>query len=63
MQTPNSNPPRPILKLKAASKRTVTDGQTPHQRKFSKLIHKPGALWSDELRRQMQDDMNALKLR
>jgi hypothetical protein len=66
MHEANPNPmPRPILKLKSGAKQSPREIKTqpPPIRQHSKLKHKPGALWSDELKEQMQQEMDALKLR
>jgi hypothetical protein len=57
-----SNPlHRPVLKLKAAARKSPPEIKTaPPSRPESKLSQKPGAAWSDEFKRRMQEDMDAL---
>jgi hypothetical protein len=54
-------PARPTLKLKAGARRPVESVKAPtiaQPDKKTKL--KPGADWSDEYKRRMQEDMDAL---
>ena len=56
-------PPRPTLKLKAGARRSADSGKTPIspiQAPDKKARLKPGADWSDEYKRRMQEDMDAL---
>jgi hypothetical protein len=57
-----SNPtsPRPVLKLKASAQKSVRADKTPPPRVPAKPSQKPGAAWSDEFKRRMQEDMDAL---
>jgi hypothetical protein len=60
---PESNPttPRSTLKLKAGAKKTPRESKpAPPPKPQSKLSQKSGAAWSDEYKRQMQEDMDAL---
>lgn len=60
----DSNPltsSRPTLKLKVAARQE--NKTTPSPRPQGKLIKKPGAALSDELKHQMQEDMDALASR
>jgi hypothetical protein len=60
-QSNPSNPSsRSILKLKTGSKKSPREAKTSPPRSKSKLTQKPGAAWSDEFKRQMQQDMDAL---
>jgi hypothetical protein len=62
-QSNPSNPAhRSILKLKTARK-SPREVQTAPIKPQSKLAQKPGASWTDDFRRQMQDDMYALTRR
>jgi hypothetical protein len=59
--TSSPRPPRPTLKLKAGARKSVDSGKTPivpQPEKKARL--KPGAEWSDEYKRRMQEDMDAL---
>jgi hypothetical protein len=61
-----SNPSlhRPVLKLKTAARKSPPEIKTaPPPRPQSKATQKPSAVLSDELKRQMQEDMNALLTR
>jgi hypothetical protein len=51
---------RQILKLKTAPRKSPREVKTPPPKAQSKLAQKPGASWSDEFKRQMQADMDAL---
>jgi hypothetical protein len=61
-------PPRPTLKLKVGARKSADGARksadsgktpiTPQPDKKAKL--KPGADWSDEYKRRMQEDMDAL---
>ena len=63
MSDSNSAGSRPVLKLKV-SRAARAEIQKPVQRgPQGKIDQKPGAAWSDELKRQMQEDMNALARR
>jgi hypothetical protein len=62
-QSNPSNPssPRPTLKLKIAARKSLRETKTePPSRPQSKLSQNPGAAWSDEFKRRMQEDMDAL---
>jgi hypothetical protein len=67
MDNPNSpanTSPRPTLKLKAGVKRAVEEPKAkPEPQPQSKGNQKPGAHWSDEYKRRMQADMDALTSR
>ncbi len=63
---PESNPttPRLTLKLKAGVKITPRESPSvPPAKPHNKSNHKTGAAWSDEYKRQMQEDMDALASR
>jgi hypothetical protein len=66
---PQSNPSnpsstRPTLKLKIEARKSPREIKTaPAPRPQSKLSQKPGAAWSDEFKRRMQEDMDALLTR
>jgi hypothetical protein len=61
MHESNPTPPRSTLKLKAGVKKTPRETKaTPPAKSQSKLEQKSGAAWSDEYKRQMQEDMDAL---
>jgi hypothetical protein len=55
----SSSPFRSILKLKPGAQKS-REAKTPLPRPQSKLSQKPGAAWSDEFKRRMQEDVNAL---
>ena len=60
-ETSSPRPPRPTLKLKAGARKSADSGKTPivpQPEKKARL--KPGAEWSDEYKRRMQEDMDAL---
>jgi hypothetical protein len=60
---PESNPtaPKATLKLKAGVKKSPRESHlAPHPKPQSKSTQKSGAAWSDEYKRQMQEDMDAL---
>jgi hypothetical protein len=60
-QSNSSNiPSRTILKLKAAPRKSPREVNAPPPLAQSKSAQKPGAVWSDEFKRQMQADMDAL---
>jgi hypothetical protein len=63
----DSNPlasSRPTLKLKVAARKPPEEIKpTPLPRSQGKLIKKPGAALSDELKQRMQEDMDALLTR
>jgi hypothetical protein len=61
MSDSNPSNPRPILKLK--TRKSATKVEIPSPRQQSKLGQKPGAAFSDELMRRMQEDMDALLTR
>jgi len=64
MQSNPSNPlSRSILKLKTAPRKSPREVKTPPARPQSKPSQKPGAAWSDEFKRSMQEDMDALASR
>jgi hypothetical protein len=54
--------PRPVLKLKTAPRKLPAAVKIPPQ-SHAKLNQKPGAAWSDEFKRRMQEDMDALLTR
>jgi hypothetical protein len=56
-------PPRPTLKLKAGARKSADSGKAPiiPQPEDRKARFKPGAEWSDEYKRRMQEDMDALR--
>jgi hypothetical protein len=58
-----NNSPRPVLKLKAALRNTPREVKIPPPTQPSKVNQKPGAAWSDEFKRRMQEDMDALVTR
>jgi hypothetical protein len=59
--TSSPRPPRPTLKLKAGARKSADPGKTPITPLPDKKAKvKPGADWSDEYKRRMQDDMDAL---
>jgi hypothetical protein len=61
---PYSSSPRPVLKLKTSPRKSPREIKTaPPPRSQGKLSQKPGAAWSDEFKRQMQEDMDALLTR
>jgi hypothetical protein len=62
MSNPNSTPPRPTLKLKVAP-RLTTSKNPPAPKAAAPEKQKPGAQWSDEYKRRMQADMDALSSR
>jgi hypothetical protein len=57
---PQNSASRQILKLKTAPRKSPREVKTPAPRPHSKLADKPNAAWSDEFKRQMQEDMDAL---
>jgi hypothetical protein len=60
----NPHPPRATLKLKTGTKKTPDENKTASPpRAASKTNQKAGAHWSDEYKRQMQADMDALTSR
>jgi hypothetical protein len=61
MSDSNPSNPRPILKLK--TRKSSPRVETASARPQSKLSQKPGAALSDELKRRMQEDMDALLTR
>ena len=61
MHESNPTPPRATLKLKAGIKKSPRESQAaPSPKPPSKINQKSGAAWSDEYKRQMQEDMDAL---
>jgi hypothetical protein len=58
---PSNSASRTILKLKTAPRKSPREVKTPPSRPQSKLAQKPGANWSDEFKRSMQADMDALR--
>jgi hypothetical protein len=59
--TSSTRPPRPTLKLKAGARKSADSGKAPiipQPDRKAKL--KPGADWSEEYKRRMQEDMDAL---
>jgi hypothetical protein len=60
----DSSTGRPVLKLKIAARKSPREIKAaPLPRPQSKLSEKPGAAWSDEFKRRMQEDMDALLTR
>ncbi|HTB89294.1 MAG TPA: hypothetical protein VK743_15135 [Steroidobacteraceae bacterium] len=60
----NPSSPRPTLKLKIEARKSPREIKSaPPPRPQGKLSQKPGAAWSDELKRRMQEDMDALLTR
>jgi len=59
---PNPTAPRPTLKLKVEARKPNTERKPPSavSRPQEKAKQKPGAQWSDEYKRSMQADMDAL---
>jgi hypothetical protein len=57
---PSNAPTRAVLKLKTAPRKSPREIKTAPPKQQSKLAQKPGASWSDEFKRQMQADMDAL---
>lgn len=61
MNESKSNPARSTLKLKAGPRKSVqASPSAPPPKPQPKLNQKSGAAWSDEYKRQMQEDMDAL---
>jgi hypothetical protein len=60
MSDSNPSNPRPVLKLKTTPRKSSPEVATPQPRPQGKLSQKPGAAWSDEFKRRMQEDMDAL---
>jgi hypothetical protein len=59
--TSSPRPQRPTLKLKAGVRKPADLGKTPTiPQPDKKAKSKPGADWSDEYKRRMQEDMDAL---
>jgi hypothetical protein len=59
--TSSPKPPRPTLKLKAGARKSADSGKTPIiPQPDKKARPKPGADWSEEYKRRMQEDMDAL---
>jgi hypothetical protein len=59
--TSSPRPRRPTLKLKAGARRPADSAKTPAiPQPEKKTKSKPGADWSDEYKRRMQEDMDAL---
>jgi hypothetical protein len=59
--TSSPRPPRPTLKLKAGARKSAVLGKAPIIPQPDKKARlKPGADWSDEYKRRMQEDMDAL---
>jgi len=53
--------PRPTLKLKVAPRKPPVETKpTPTPKSESKASQKPGARWSDDYKRTMQQDMDRL---
>jgi hypothetical protein len=64
MHESNPTTPRSTLKLKAGIKKSPRESKSaPPSKPQSKLNQKSGAAWSDEYKRQMQEDMDALMSR
>jgi hypothetical protein len=64
MQESNPTTPRLTLKLKAGIRKSPPESKSaPPPKSQSKLSQKSGAAWSDEYKRQMQEDMDALMSR
>jgi hypothetical protein len=60
----DSSPSRVTLKLKAGARTSSNESKSPPApRQPSKVNQKPGAQWSDEYKRRMQADMDALTSR
>jgi hypothetical protein len=60
----NPSPSRVTLKLKAGARTSANESKSPPVlRQPSKVSQKPGAQWSDEYKRRMQADMDALMSR
>jgi hypothetical protein len=57
---PSNSSFRTVLKLKTAPRKSPREVKTPPPRSQSKLSQKPNAAWSDEFKRSMQADMDAL---
>jgi hypothetical protein len=57
---PSNSPTRPVLKLKSSARRLPPEAEPSYPRPKSKLSQKPDAAWSDEFKRRMQEDMDAL---
>jgi hypothetical protein len=58
-----STPQRTTLKLKTAPRKPAREVKTAPLLPQTKSATKPGAAWSDEFKRQMQADMDALHSR
>ena len=57
----NPAPPRATLKLKGAARKPSDENKSPpNPRPPGKANPKPGAHWSDEYKRRMQEDMDDL---
>ena len=64
MAESNPTTPRSTLKLKAGVKKLPRENKSaPPPKPQSKLEQKSGAAWSDDYKRQMQEDMDALASR
>jgi hypothetical protein len=59
----DSENPRPVLKLKVTPRKATAKIQPPPPQPQGKLSQKPNAAWSDEFKRKMQEDMDALASR
>jgi len=55
----DTHTPRPTLKLKVAPRKPAVEAK-PTPKSASKASQKPGAYWSDDYKRTMQKDMDAL---
>ena len=59
--TSSPRPPRPTLKLKAGARKSADSGKTPIVSQADKKARlKPSTDWSDEYKRRMQEEMDAL---
>jgi hypothetical protein len=59
--TSSPRPSRPTLKLKAGARKPVESAKPPISSQPEKKTRmKPGADWSEEYKRRMQEDMDAL---
>jgi hypothetical protein len=62
MSDPNPTSPRPTLKLKVSA-RAIASKAPPTLKSTPPAKQKPGAHWSDEYKKRMQADMDALASR
>jgi hypothetical protein len=64
MSSPNPVSPRPILRLKIGARKPLRESKTATLAEPSSAgKSKPGAQWSDEYKRRMQVEMDALSSR